>query len=117
MSTPPPEPFLPGTADREYAAPPMRSPAVPVPQLPTPNVTNGSAIAAFVLSLAAFIFTPIVSIAAAVLGHHARAVIRRTGERGAGLATAALFISYAWMAIGVSGIVFLVALFSNAVAI
>jgi hypothetical protein len=54
---------------------------------PGPRETNGTAIAALVCSL---VFAPL----GIVLGHIARGQIRRSGEGGRGLATAALIIGY-----------------------
>jgi ABC-type dipeptide/oligopeptide/nickel transport system permease component len=54
--------------------------------------TNSTAIVAFVF---AFLLWPV----GIILGHIARRSIRRTGEGGAGLALAALIISYVWGAI------------------
>ena len=54
--------------------------------------TNAMAIAALIL---AFVFFPI----GIVLGHVARGQIRRTGEGGRGLATAALIIGYLQVAV------------------
>jgi len=67
--------------------------------------TNGMAIAALILAL---VFYPI----GIVLGHVARGQIKRTGEGGRGLATAALVIGYLQLAVtvGVIGVAaFLVA--------
>lgn len=54
--------------------------------------TEPTAIGGFIL---AFIFWP----AGIILGHVARSKIRRSGEQGAGLALAALTISYVWGAV------------------
>jgi len=54
--------------------------------------TNAMAIAALIL---VFVFFPI----GIVLGHVARGQIRRTGEGGRGLATAALVIGYLQVAV------------------
>jgi hypothetical protein len=56
--------------------------------------TNGMAIAALIL---VFVFNPI----GIVLGHVARGQIKRTGEGGRGLATAALVIGYLQVAVTV----------------
>jgi Domain of unknown function (DUF4190) len=53
--------------------------------------TNGMAIAALIL---AFVFYPV----GIVLGHVARGQIKRTGEGGKGLATAALILGYLQLA-------------------
>ena len=64
--------------------------------------TNGMAIAALIM---VFVFFPV----GIVLGHVARGQIKRTGEGGKGLATAALIIGYLQIAltvavIGVAGV-------------
>ena len=56
--------------------------------------TSGMAIAALIL---AFVFYPV----GIVLGHVARGQIKRTGEGGRGLATAALVIGYLQVAVTV----------------
>ncbi|MDJ1138186.1 DUF1707 and DUF4190 domain-containing protein [Streptomyces iconiensis] len=81
-------------------------PAVPVRQqyppvartfLPAPPKTNGAAIGALVCG----VLTPmygITAIPAVILGHVAKAQIRKTGEEGSGLATGGLVLG--WLAIG-----------------
>lgn len=61
--------------------------------------TNGMAIAALILT---FVFTPL----GLIFGYIARGQIKRTGEGGAGLATAAIIIS--WIFIAVPVIIFLI---------
>jgi len=78
--------------------PPAGLPPVYVSVAPT----NGMAIAALIL---VFVFFPV----GIVLGHVARGQIKRTGEGGRGLATAALIIGYLQVAlivlvIGVAGV-------------
>lgn len=59
--------------------------------------TNPSAIAALVFGIGQFVF-PLAFIAAIILGHLARRQIRRTGERGRGIATAGLILGYFFVA-------------------
>lgn len=59
---------------------------------PQPAPTNGTAIAALVF---AFLFAPV----GIILGHVARGQIKRSGEGGKGLATAALIIGYVFVVI------------------
>jgi hypothetical protein len=66
------------------------------------GTTNGTAIAALIF---AFLFWPV----GIILGHIARSTIRRTGERGEGLALAALIISYIWGAVVIIVIIVAVA--------
>ncbi len=71
---------------------------LPVPRAPmAPPVarTNGLAIASFACGLGQFMFGPLATIPAIVLGHIARGQIRRTGEQGAGLALAGLILGWA----------------------
>lgn len=81
---------------------PQQSGYQPVPRtfLPAPPPrTNGTAIGALVCG----ILTPVyglTAIPAVVLGHVAKAQIRRTGEEGSGFATAGLVLG--WLAIGVA---------------
>jgi hypothetical protein len=57
----------------------------------------------------AFVFWPV----GIILGHVARRSIRRTGEKGAGLALAALIISYVWGGVVIVLIVAAIAASSN----
>ncbi|NSC23336.1 DUF1707 and DUF4190 domain-containing protein [Streptomyces albus subsp. chlorinus] len=78
-------------------APPAYQP-VPRTFLPTPPPkTNGTAVGALICG----ILTPmygITAIPAVILGHVAKSQIRRSGEDGAGFATAGLVLG--WLAIG-----------------
>jgi hypothetical protein len=82
---------------------PGSTPAVPPPAyVPVSLVserTSGTATASLVCALAAFPLTIFLAgivpaIAAIILGHRARRRIRQTGEKGAGMAAAALTIGY-----------------------
>ncbi|MFI8853224.1 DUF1707 and DUF4190 domain-containing protein [Streptomyces sp. 891-h] len=79
-------------------APQPAYPVVPRTFLPAPPPrTNGSAVGALVCG----VLTPmygLTAIPAVILGHKAKAEIRRTGEQGDGLATAGLVLG--WLAIG-----------------
>lgn len=66
-----------------------------------------------VLAILTLIFGILGGCVAIPLGHVARYQIRRTGERGKGMATAGLVLGYLWLAIGVAYYVFLFAAFSN----
>jgi hypothetical protein len=95
-----PAPSAPG----QYPAP------VPQGQYPAPvptRGTNGLAVASLVLAL-----TGAGNILAIILGHIARSQIRRTGERGAGMALAGLILGY--LALGLA--VAVVLLFTIALA-
>jgi uncharacterized membrane protein len=80
----------------------------PVP-LRGPVPTNGLAIASLACGLAQFVFGPLPTIPAIVLGHMARHQIRRTGEQGAGMALAGLLLGWAAVALGVLAIIALAA--------
>jgi hypothetical protein len=66
--------------------------------LPVVPPTNGLAIGALVCGILEFPTLGLASIPAVILGHAARSQIRRTGERGDGLAIAGLILGY--LAIG-----------------
>jgi hypothetical protein len=63
--------------------------------------TNGLAIASLACGIAQFVFGPLATIPAIVLGHMARRQIKRTGEQGAGLALAGLILGWAAVILGV----------------
>jgi len=63
--------------------------------------TNGFAIASLACGLAQFIFGPLATIPAIVLGHMARSQIKRTGEQGAGLALAGLVLGWGAVILGI----------------
>jgi len=62
---------------------------------------NGFAIASLACGIGQFIVGPLATIPAIVLGHMARAQIRRTGEQGAGLALAGLVLGWAMVILGI----------------
>jgi hypothetical protein len=62
----------------------------PVPQAPT----SGVAVASLICGIAEFFTLGIAAVPAVILGHVARANIKRTGERGDGLAIAGLVLGY-----------------------
>ena len=63
--------------------------------------TNGLAVASLACGLAQFLFGPLPTIPAIVLGHMARHQIKRTGEQGAGMALAGLLLGWAAVILGV----------------
>ncbi len=67
-------------------------------QMPMVQPTNGSATGSLVCGLLAPVTWGATSIPAVILGHKARAEIRRTGERGDGQAVAGLVLG--WLGIG-----------------
>jgi hypothetical protein len=69
--------------------------AASAPAVPQVARVNGLAIASLACGLAQFMFGPLATIPAIVLGHVARHQIRRTGEQGAGLALAGLILGWA----------------------
>jgi len=77
---------------------------LPVPRAPmvTPvTKTNGFAIASLACGLGQLMFGPLATIPAIVFGHMARGQIKRTGERGAGLALAGLILGWAAVVLGI----------------
>ncbi|MFD1830304.1 MULTISPECIES: DUF1707 and DUF4190 domain-containing protein [Streptomyces] len=98
MAVPPPGP-------QQYPQPYQG--AVPRTFLPPPPQTNNSAVGAMICG----ILTPfygLTAIPAVILGHKARAEIRRTGEKGDGMAVAGLVLG--WMAIGFGALLLVLAL-------
>lgn len=69
------------------------------------ETTNGLAVASLVCALMQVFSFGITSIPAVVLGHVARGQIRRTGERGGGMATAGLVLGW----LGIAFLVLIVA--------
>ena len=66
--------------------------------------TNGLAVASLACGLAQFLFGPLPTIPAIVLGHMARHQIKRTGEQGAGMALAGLQLGWAAVIFGILAI-------------
>jgi len=73
------------------------------PMVPAPP-TNGLAIGAMVCGIAELFTLGFAAIPAVILGHLARGQIRRTGERGDGMAIAGLVLGY----LGIAGWVFII---------
>jgi hypothetical protein len=68
---------------------------VPVPKAAAPVAgTNGYAMASFACGVAQLMFGPFATVPAIVFGHMAQSQIKRTGERGAGLALAGLVLGW-----------------------
>lgn len=59
-----------------------------------PVQNNGMAVASMVLGLIGILFCGFTSILAIIFGHVAQGQIKRTGEGGAGMATAGLILGY-----------------------
>jgi|SRR5579875_3519965 len=86
------------TADLPLQRPPLATPALrPYVPAPVPS-TNGMAIGAFVCGLLELFTFGVSAIPAVILGHSARRQIRKTGERGDGLAVTGLVLG--WLGIG-----------------
>lgn len=89
----------------------------PTPQ-PTPY--TGAAVPANerwnVLAIVGFVLAFVVSIGAVICGHIALSQIKRTGEKGHGLALAAVILGYAGILIGIIAIIAYVALIAAAVS-
>ena len=86
------------TADLPVARAPVVTRATSVAPV---TKTNGFAIASFVCGLAQFVLGPLATVPAIVFGYMGRSQIRRTGERGAGLALAGLILGWAAVILGV----------------
>jgi hypothetical protein len=63
---------------------------------------NGLAVASFIFGVAPFIVPPLGSLGAIILGHMARHQIKKTGERGAGLALAGLVLGWFTLILGIT---------------
>jgi hypothetical protein len=89
-------------ADLPVPAPSAQS-ALVQPQTAVPAVAklNGAAQASFLFGIAQIMIGPFGTIPAIVLGHMARNQIKRTGERGAGLATTGLVLGWGALILGV----------------
>jgi hypothetical protein len=77
------------------------SPAATTTMMTPSARTNGLAIASLACGLAQFVFGPLATIPAIVLGYMARSQIKRTGEQGAGLALAGLILGWGAVILGV----------------
>jgi len=76
-------------------------PGARVPPVRQVTTTNGLAVASLACGLAQFVFGPLPTIPAIVLGHVARHQIKRTGEQGAGMALAGLLLGWAAVVLGI----------------
>jgi hypothetical protein len=79
-------------AYRGYGRPGVYPPPVVPYAPPTPN--NGAAVGALVCGLLAPVTLGFAGVPAVILGHKARAEIRRSGERGDGMAVAGLALGW-----------------------
>src|SRR5262249_12619365 len=79
-------------------------PGARVPPVRRVTATNGLAVASLACGLAQFAFGPLPTIPATGRGHGARHQIKRTGERGAGMARAGLLLGWAGVALGIIAI-------------
>ncbi|UED88483.1 DUF1707 and DUF4190 domain-containing protein [Streptomyces profundus] len=94
-----------------YGGPPRPIYHAPRPlPFPPPPQTNGNAVAAMVCGMCGFFTYGLTSIPAVILGHRARATIRRTGETGDGMAMGGLVMGYLTLALMTVGITLLVLL-------
>ena len=78
--------------------------------------TNRSATRALWLALLTPVLTPVVGIAAVAVGRRSRVEIAQTGERGAGLAGAAIWIGAVFSILWTLGAAFLVAMKAGSMA-
>ena len=113
MSTPPTE--LPPPSSTRIAGQ-ETAPVTAVPATPAPPIAAGQTNTLAVVSLVSAIGAPFghligvggitLIIVSIVTGHMARSQIKRTGERGDGLAIAGLIISYVHLAVTVLVVIF-----------
>lgn len=71
-----------------------------VPYAPPHRPQNSAATAALICGLISPVVWGLSAIPAVILGHKARAEIRRTGEQGEGAATAGLVLGWLWITLG-----------------
>jgi len=76
----------------------MDLPSGPVPSVSPPAGTNETAVEALKWGLLGLAIPPFGAFMAVILGHVAHGDIRRTGERGAGFAVAAMTVGYGTLA-------------------
>jgi uncharacterized protein DUF4190 len=74
------------------------------PDTPAARRTNPWAISALVCGVLALGFGPLTGIPAVIAGHKALREIRRTGDRGYGLANAGLILGYVFVALTALGV-------------
>jgi uncharacterized membrane protein len=79
---------------------PPPAPTVVIPAPPEPR-TNGLAVASVACGIAQFAVGPLATIPAIVFGHMAQHQIKRTGERGSGLALAGLLLGWGAVVLGI----------------
>ncbi|OKH97309.1 hypothetical protein A6A06_32560 [Streptomyces sp. CB02923] len=88
-----------GPVPQSQFGPPPAVPPAFMPVRPMPVPTNGSATGALICGVLTPVTWGLTSIPAVILGHKARAEIRRTGERGDGQAVAGMILGW----LGISG--------------
>jgi len=80
--------------------------------------TNSAAVASLVFGIISWFLCPFVGgIAAVISGHVAHGQIRRSGESGAGMATAGLVLGYIHLAVAAVGIILWLLLLGGLAAI
>ncbi|MBB0245838.1 DUF4190 domain-containing protein [Streptomyces alkaliphilus] len=91
---------MPAPAPATFQPAPMPyAPARPWSPVPAPPPqTNGSAVGALVCGVLCPFTWGVTSIPAVILGHKARSDVRRTGEKGDGMALAGLILGYLTLA-------------------
>jgi hypothetical protein len=88
-------------ADLPVARPVMVPPVADTTVAPPMATINNLAVASLACGLGQLAFGPLATIPAIVLGHVARQQIKRTGERGAGLALAGLLLGWGAVVLGI----------------
>lgn len=118
--TPPtyPAPAYPTQAAPGYASAPgyatQNGPAYGAPNpYPASARTNVLAIVSMISSLSAFILLPFIgSIAGAIMGHISLGQIKRSGEKGRGMALAGVIVGWAGLALTIIGVISFIAFVS-----
>nr|WP_320784715.1 DUF1707 and DUF4190 domain-containing protein [Streptomyces sp. CRN 30] len=99
-----PVPLLPQGPVPLVRAAPAGAPPVPATFLPAPPPTNGKAVGAMVCGVLTVVTAGLSGIPAVILGHSARAEMRRTGERGEGMAMTGVVLG--WMSVAGWALIF-----------
>lgn len=74
--------------------------------------TNGLAMASLACGIGQFVFGPLATVPAILFGHMARGQIKRTGERGAGLALVGLVLGWGAVILGIFFVIGIAVAFS-----
>ncbi|MEW2357859.1 DUF4190 domain-containing protein [Spirillospora sp. NPDC029432] len=115
MAQPPYDPYGGGYGQDPYAQQPSVQHHYYGGGAPAAVQNNGMAVASMVLGLIGIVFCGFTSILAIIFGHVAQSQIKRTGEGGAGMATAGLVLGYIMTGIWVLAWIFYLGLWAAVV--